>query len=502
MSEQIRILQLGSSDWRKKYILPQNIEYVYEEHFTGGDKELFDLVLIDRAIQKEELLPLCKATKAYTVFVTDMVEINDLLQSFMDAKKGKILPKEQVQEFLSTESRNFFPDSYGEKFHFENMSVAQGFEGSVVWDGNCGVTLEGNFGAELEQIVYWRNTFPIFRGQAIEFWLEYEKDPEVSIAMVMVQFQSGSISKIQQTWTFSEEEMQEPVVADNALAAGPVQVFLRAKGNGKLRIVALHDRYSRRGHGVFLPGGKRCVTSKREEVFYYFDPQDQKPPLNVYFSGYKTQQGFEGYHMMRKMGCPFLLISEPRLTGGAFYLGDEEYEQTVLEIISDTMKELNFSGKDVILSGLSMGTFGALYYGCDIQPYALLLGKPVANIGEIARKERLHRPGGFPSSLDVLRFLTDGTGTQQMEELNDKFWNKFDHTDWGKSKFVIAYMLEDDYDDRSYGQLISHVKSEGVQVYGKGIHGRHNDATYAVVSWFKSQYEQILCNDFARGERC
>lgn len=43
-----------------------------------------------------------------------------------------------------------------------------------------------------------------------------------------------------------------------------------------------------------------------------------KPPLNVYFSGYRTAEGFEGYYMMKRMNAPFLLIGDPRVEGGSF----------------------------------------------------------------------------------------------------------------------------------------------------------------------------------------
>ncbi len=33
-----------------------------------------------------------------------------------------------------------------------------------------------------------------------------------------------------------------------------------------------------------------------------------KPPLNVYFSGYRTAEGFEGYYMMKRMNAPFFMI--------------------------------------------------------------------------------------------------------------------------------------------------------------------------------------------------
>ena len=152
---------------------------------------------------------------------------------------------------------------------------------------------------------------------------------------------------------------------------------------------------------MFIPGGEKHITSAREEVFSYFDPGDMRPPLTVYFSGYKTQEGFEGYYMMRKMGCPFLLIAEARLEGGGFYMGSEEYENLLLEVIERSRKELGFTRHQVLLAGMSMGSFGALYYGCDIRPHAILLGKPLASIGDVASNEKLFRPGVFPTSLDV-----------------------------------------------------------------------------------------------------
>ena len=263
-------------------------------------------------------------------------------------------------------------------------------------------------------------------------------------------------------------------------------------------MIALHDRYSRRGHGHFLPGGQRYVTSNREEIFCYFDPGDRKPPLNVYFSGYKTMEGFEGYNLMRGMGCPFLLVAEARLEGGCFYMGSREFEDMLAGAIRSPMEELGFTPDQVIFSGLSMGTFGALYYGCDIRPHALILGKPLASIGSVAANERLLRPGGFPTSLDVLRYVSRDTDPAAVERLNRRFWGKFDATDWGRSKFVVSYMVEDDYDATAYASLIAHLRSEGAQVYGKGLHGRHNDNTGGIVNWFSSQFDKLLREDFGR----
>lgn len=498
MLDKIHVLQLGHRDWSTSYKMPEDIIFCYEKTFEEMPKKPYDIVFIDRKLSYEEVKLLKQATKAYTLFITEGIELNSSMMQYYVCKKGKRLAKADIQSFLLQEVRNYYPKPYGEKFKFTNFSIAQDIKGNVRWNGNYSVTIQGEFGDEFNQVAFWRNNIPVFQGQAIEFWLEYQKDADVEIALSVTQFVQGSLSMVQQKWVFSEKELEDLVVVDNQMADGPIFVSLLAKGSGTLQIIALHDRYSRRGHGCFLPGGERYVASNREEVFCYFDPGDMKPPLNVYFSGYKTMQGFEGYNMMRKMGCPFLLIAEPRLEGGSFYMGSEEYEKLIQDIIRKYMAELKFSKEQVILSGLSMGTYGALYYGCDIMPHAMILGKPLASIGDVAANEKLRRPGGFPTSLDVLNYLCGDTHQTAINELNERFWKKFDKADWKDSKFIVSYMIEDDYDSNAYNTLISHLRTDGVQVYGKGIHGRHNDATGPIVGWFSSQFKKILHEDFKR----
>ena len=109
----------------------------------------------------------------------------------------------------------------------------------------------------------------------------------------------------------------------------------------------------------------------------------------------------------------------------------------------------------------------------------------------MAANEKYSRPGGYPTSLDVLKYLGGGLDKNAIEGLNDKFWNKFDCADWGKSKFIITYMIEDDFESGVYDALISHLHSAGVQVYGKGIHGRHGDSQTATANWFSRQFKKV-----------
>ena len=57
-------------------------------------------------------------------------------------------------------------------------------------------------------------------------------------------------------------------------------------------------------------------------------------------------------------------------------------------------------------------------------------------------------------------------------------------------------MIEDDYDNTAYRDLLDNLKDSGVQIYGKGLHGRHNDDTAGITSWFVSQYKKIIENEF------
>ena len=102
--------------------------------------------------------------------------------------------------------------------------------------------------------------------------------------------------------------------------------------------------------------------------------------------------------MMRSLGCPFLLFSDPRVDGGMFYLGSQELESSIHKIIQEHLDFLGFTERDLILSGMSMGTYGAVYYGSEFRPRAIVLSKPLGNLGTIAQRGRLRLPKVFPTA--------------------------------------------------------------------------------------------------------
>lgn len=499
--ETVRVLQLGTEDFSKLMQISKCAEWHYEPDFSQLPEKDFEVVILDREITDDEFNYLIRFMRAYCLFITEKVPLkkDGITQQLFVRKMGKRIYAEELKILLKEELPDYFPGSYGEKYELQNVAVAQGFKGKVSWKGLERIDLEGDYGGELKQIIFWRNNLPFAEDQSIDFWLEYEKDDtvEISLEISVLQYTYGTDLKFANIWNFSEKELDEIVYITNKSGkTGRIFASLKAKGKGHLSVIALHDRYSRREKGNFLPGGKRRVTSKREEVFYYFDPGNLKPPLNVYFSGYKTKEGFEGYYMMRKMQHPFLLITEARLEGGSFYIGSEEFEDTIEQILRQHMEKLGFRNSDVILSGISMGTFGALYYGCKIRPNTILVGKPLASLGDMVCNERLKSPEGSHSWLDVLHKAYGGLDQNTARQMNNRFWDIFDRTDWSKTRFAVAYMIEDEFDENAYKNLQSHLKDAGARIYGKGLHGRHNDNTSGIVKWFVSQYREIIENDF------
>lgn len=493
--DNIEVLVLSTEDWNELYRIP---DYVKISEQIESEDVLYDVVFIDRAPTYREAELLGKVSKAYSLFIVDRVGLSFTIKNLLTSRKGIFIPEFGIQSFFDNEIRNFYPKPYGEKFRPNNIMIYPGFEGNVSWKGYSGVELEGDFGEQYRQILYWKNSIPIKEGQCLDMYLEFTHSPEISLILSVSQYRSGSISNLQQHWEFDRARLKDVFCIDNQYGNGNLFVSLKAKGKGKLTINGLHDRHSRRGYGAFIPGGQIFRTSSGEEVFCYFDPGDMKPPLNVYFSGYKTREGFEGYNLMKKFGAPFLLIAEGRLEGGSFYMGDDEYEKLLSGIIHKHMDELGFDGNSVILSGLSMGTTGALYYSPDISPGAVIIGKPLASIGDVARAELYGRPGGFPTSLDVLYHITGATDEDAINRLNSKLWDKFEKADFADTLFVISYMIEDDYDIMAHDRLIEHLNSAGAKVYSKGLHGRHNDNTGGIVYWFSERYRQILKDVYKR----
>ncbi|CAM3092613.1 accessory Sec system protein Asp2 [Leuconostoc rapi] len=507
----IRILQVGDYNWLDQVKLAdQSVEwhFVTNENVSNyitqllkddNEKPEFEAILLTESDGLKNYEVIFKIADPYTILIDENQIVKDSqLLNLLTIYHAQKIDMKNIDQVIYDLSKYFFVGQYGEKLNISQVQISPNYTGQVQYNGNTNLQLTGNFGRQLIPILSWQYNIAADSKYNHEIWLEYEASKDAMIAL-NVQMIAAGTSHILKQWEVLEHDMYAPLLIENhANSDYYLSVSLKIQGEGYVKVGNLHNRLARKNYGQLLLGGKRLVDNHHEEIMTYFHPGDMQPPLNVYFSGYRSAEGFEGYWMMKNLGAPFLLIADPRLEGGAFYVGSAELENDVVEIIQQKITELGFTTKQLILSGLSMGTFGALYYANQLEPRAIIVGKPLVNLGNIAANEKLVRPNGFPTSLDLLLSMTGGTSIEHVDRLNQRFWERFNHANLDETVLAIAYMKDDDYDVTAYHDLLTSLSQSRAIVISKGIAGRHNDDSPAINKWFFAQYQRILADKFPR----
>lgn len=532
--KKIQILQIGLSDWSQRnipenlsirYLRPEEIksyvdrENAYQKAFKDQQKLVAKLKEDGEELSSEELLK--PPVKFAALLVTQaqypdaIVELADFFESYeifydqkaafdspavlemLHRKMAQLCSFDDPDLVLKRLSRSLFTGQYGAKLHAPSLQIHSRFRGQVSLEGFSFMVLDGEFGSDYQQIAHFPYNLLYNNSKGLDLFLEHLCSDGVSVKVLVQLIGMGSLSEVVQEWEFDMEDAKKQLYIDSDMS-GYLAVSIQAKGTGQLKIGPCHYRDSRDGFGEFILGGQRFVDDGQQEFMYYFDPRDFKPPLCVYFSGYRSAEGFEGFWMMKNLKTPFMLICDPRLEGGSFYLGSPELEQKISDVIQEKLDFLGFDNSQLILSGLSMGTFGAAYHGSKLAPHAIILGKPVLSLGEVALREKLSRPGGFPTSLDILSRYTGKMNEQGGQELDRYFWRQFEKGDFSNTQFIVAYMKNDDYDATAFQNILDRTRNTTAKVIGRGWAGRHGDGGSGPTLWFLRQYYNVLKKDFGR----
>ncbi|MCD8109471.1 MAG: accessory Sec system protein Asp2 [Clostridiales bacterium] len=499
----MEVLQTGNVSWAARFEIPAQIRWTFrdvsQERLPEDILPFFDAVILEGRIPETVAEQIRRLARPYTFFYTDATVLSAPVRRLLVDKRAGHLKQADIPDFLKMLPQQYYHEQEGSKLPVRQLKAVHPFDRILSYDGNRAAVFDMDFGDEYRQLMFAGYNIPVnlHENRGIEIWPEFSVGDQVRIQYRFRFFLQGSTDEAVWSGIVEGDTYRKPLVLRTA-RKGYMSVQIFVKGRGRAEIGPIHHRSSRLGAGQFLPGGQRAAASDRGEVIHYFDPGDCRPPLMVYFSGYRTAEGFEGNMMMRSFGTPFLLLADPRLEGGAFYLGEKDYEERIAAIIDSTLETLGFSPDQMIMTGLSMGAFGALYYSCRFHPHAVVLGKPLINLGQVAANERRLRPGGFPTSLDVLRMAEGGLEPEHVQRLNDRIWRRFDTADFRDTVFAVAYMKQDDYDGSAYEDMLRHLEGRQITVVGKGLDGRHNDNTSGIVSWFMSQLTRILRQDFKR----
>ena len=516
METRTKVLQLGLIDWQKHF--SERHQERFSWSFWDVSKQdkmhqkqilkkigrgVFDVVICTDDFGEQALIPFLSVIEAHRLILNQKDE--GQVSSFLKTSKCPIFMNfDRPLEVLEVLYDSFYGEEFsgGVKLGLDRVHVNSEFSGKVTHLGAYRLSLEGDFSSVGEEtLISWLDSiggYRYFLIHAVKFKLEFEHSAGVEIGLCVLEI--GAQGNVIRRHEYQEEQVREGIVIVYDPEVVDFSVTLSARGSGHLKVGALHVRNDRQGYGEFSPGGEYITDTHNEELFYYFHPGNLKPPFNVYFSGFKTAEGFEAFYLMKSLGHPFLLVTDTRLLGGSFYLGSSELEEKMVDVIQTQLEALNFSNQDLILSGLSMGTFGALYYASFLSPYAVIAGKPLVNLDRIVKNGRLIRPKEFSTSFDLVGALMSKFSNQELPKLHARFWERFSQNNFEKTQFVLAHMLNDDYDDRAYNDLLEALSGTSARVIGKGIPGRHNDDTSGVVQWFRGQYQRLIDEGFEKGE--
>lgn len=539
--KKIHVLQVGTEDWSQAFAIPESLEWhylpsdklsdflkeqetieakrreataLYEEFALQPEANEFYLQELEKMLKVElrtvaysilllsdknypaELTKLDLLIDAHRLFYPSNWEAEDrTTANFLYKKVAQRYDWNKKEELIYTFSKALFSGQFGQKITLAELEISTNFGGRIDYEGQNYVCLEGDFGQDFQQIAYYRYNIQAYKDVFLNLFLNHVVEPSCAIKLNVQLIQDGSTATIVKEWSFEGKELREQLFLDPN-ENGYLFISIHAKGNGLIKIGSCHQRWSRNGLGEFVLGGERLVDDDLQEIYTFFHPMDFTPPLCVYFSGFREAEGFEGYRMIRGLNKPFMLICDPRLIGGAFYLGSEDLEQQIVQKIQEKLDYLGFNSSQLILSGISMGTFGATYYGADLHPYGVVLAKPVLSLGEVALMEKVHRPGGFATSIELLKSLYGDLSMASAERLNNRYWDKMTEGVFKNTQFAITYMKNEDYDASAFEKMIHYSKSTGATIHARGIAGRHNDAFGSIYGWFVNRYKAMIKNGF------
>lgn len=499
----ISVLQIGSDDWTPK-MQSKDIDWQYTS--------ILDLPTM-LAFQKDPYV----LEQSYVVLTDDVLD-STLLSSQLDAwppLRTLYFAHEVTPEFQSVldERRAFFiqentPEAITKCFQNDLSSEQIGFstrfsesqflplpsEGiHFKREGRFSVQYSGNFGLEWQQIGTLQTYETDFTStQANLVWLDYSQTGSVEVQVQFVFYKDNDIQTIQ---VIEGAALRELTTVGGLQDYQAYQILVFARGEGLIDLHALHQRRSRHGLGMLLPGDDWQLTTENEEILSYFNPGDRQAPLIVNFSGLRLHgDAFEMKTSLDELGTPYLLFTDSRIQGGAFDIGTPVYQQAVIDMIKKAMATLNLKPEDVILTGGSMGSFPALYYAADIKPSTVMIAKPILNLGTFTSQAEFAQLFNQDWILDVRRYLVGRMNPEDTEELDQRLWQHIQNVDWSKIKISLFTMSQDEYDGNSLLQLNDFFTAQQATVTHVTAVGSHTDKIPEMISFFMTELKKARDN--------
>ncbi|MDF7626934.1 accessory Sec system protein Asp2 [Lactobacillaceae bacterium L1_55_11] len=499
----ISILQVGSSDWTDQVQLPgltwQYVDNFHLPELLAQQRDPYQLeqnyvLLTDLTLDSVLLAHQIEEWPPYRViYLADWQDIDPEMQDALSVRRAFHFEVDQPQMVAQRILRDLYMGQVGfpTRFSESQFMPHDDYRWHLSRHGRFSTKFHGDFGDTWRQLGTLK-TFPgdFGPGQTNLISLDYDVSGSAEVALELVFFSNGRLQQLQYITGNGLTDMTSIVAPDQYQ---DYQIIVLGRGEGEIDLHAVHQRRSRHGLGLFLPGGQRQLTSDGQEVLSYFNPGTRPGPLVVLFAG--TRLHIEGFEMMGpldKTGLPYLLFTDSRTQGGVFDIGSPEYEELVVKTIQRTMASLGLTGDQVIMAGYSMGSYPALYYAPVIKPAAVVAAKPILNLGTFTEDPEFpHNGVNQDWTLDVRRFLTGRMDKADTPALNKKLWDRLADMDWSNTQLALFTMEQDEYDGASLPQLLDYAKEKGVRVDHQSQPGYHVEKINEMVEFMVGRIENI-----------
>lgn len=511
----MRVLQLGTKNWQKKYKIPKEITWcfkdpissdVFEKENNKKDERYHLLIITSPIVLKKRTWQLLQVLlPPYDVLIMPGIKtkLDEAAQYFLKCKVAEEIkedPQTLIDHLLIRYDSGQDERWYSYRYSPTDMQINRNSVRKFNIVDSQHIQFNIKTATEWTTIGTYPYSFDLPKNKLVQFWLETD-NRDIQFQLKLYFRALGYDGHVENTKTISvgstSDESPVPISASSNTRL--MTVILQAKGDGQVCLGPLHLSWFREGRGELATGGRRIVNMQNlEELAYYYNPGDLKPPLNVYFSGAEWSSGFEGLNLFQKLKAPALLFTDLRLEAGQFYDDPDGFMlKKIKEIIITTLNKLHFNTKQLILNGASMGSYAALNLGADLHPYVINVAKPITKIGYIASRVRLERPFNYETSLDIAKRLSGSSDFYKLDKLNRQFWEKFNCADLSNTRLFISYKKNDDYDQAITQLIASPAVQHALQFSFKGFSGRHIDGREDI-NWFVSRLKQVLKNDFNR----
>lgn len=507
----LSILQIGGTDWTDQiqtdaldwhYTTSLDLPVLLARQQDPSFLAYTYVLLTDPVIDSLVIARQVQDWPMYRViYLGDLQNFNPELQQALQQRGAFYFEEKTTDEVSERILRDLYLGQAGfpTRFSEDQFVPVTNYGWHLERTGRFSVQLSGDFGKDFVQVGTLK-TYPgdFIPGQENLIYFDYQRSEQAEVALCFVFYNNGNLQQMQMLQGKSIDQ----VTAIKAPAKyQDYQILVLAKGHGTLDMHNVHQRKSRHGLGYFLPGGQRDLTEDGQEVLSYFNRGGKKGPLVVLFAGTRLHvEGFEMMGPLADIGYPRLLFTDPRAQGGAFMVGNEDYEALVTKKIEQARQDLGLEKNEVIFVGYSMGSYPAMYYAGKIGASHLVLAKPIINLGTFtAQGEFAHRGQNYDWPLDVRYILTGRLDLAATKQLDGKLWPMLDQISWTNAAVSLFTMDQDHYDGQSLGELLAYLDDHHVNVHRLRQSGLHEEKVDEMINFLSTEIKQ-QARKIQRGE--